>query len=319
MSSHSVDDLLLGKVAPKAPEPVKVEHTTENASPKEDKTVDVVDESADKESLTYTEKFRRDKEEYLSSENEDAQHAEPQDSLKVENKKQSADDSDKFDDKNTDDYGNELPKERVFTEAEVQALIKDRLSRGKYSEQPVQPTPQEVKAATEDFQADPNSEESWEKQLEAFVDSRLEAKEKKVAERQWQERERKVQAEFEAKFTMGVQRYKDFEKVVAGKPITNEMMMAVRTMPDPAAFIYAAAKQQPKELERIAAIPDAYQQATEMGRLEERMKKARTVSHAPKPLARTKGDAATGKDASGARRSVDSLIQEDAKRKLSRR
>jgi hypothetical protein len=87
-------------------------------------------------------------------------------------------------------------------------------------------------------------------------------------------------------------------------------------MADPAAFIYAAAKQQPKELERIAAITDPYVLAAEVGRLEERMKKARTVSKAPKPIAKTRGDIA---DKGLTKTSLDDLIRQDAKRKLGRR
>ena len=111
-------------------------------------------------------------------------------------------------------------------------------------------------------------------------------------------------------------KYSDFQEVVSGKPITNGIMMAARSMADPAAFIYAAAKQQPKELERIAAITDPYVLAAEVGRLEERMKKARTVSKAPKPITKTRGDIA---DKGNVRQNLDDLIRHDAKRKLSRR
>jgi hypothetical protein len=86
-------------------------------------------------------------------------------------------------------------------------------------------------------------------------------------------------------------KYQDFEQVVMGKPLTPQMVIATRGMSDPAAFIYAAAKTQAPELDRISKIGDPYAQAIELGRLEERMRKARsTVSKAPRPIEAPKGD-----------------------------
>ena len=89
---------------------------------------------------------------------------------------------------------------------------------------------------------------------------------------------------------MGMEKYKDFHVTVEKMPITDAMMMATREMKDPAAFIYAAAKLHPAEVQRIAAITDRFSQAAEVGRLEEKMRKARAISKTAKPLSATKGD-----------------------------
>lgn len=212
-----------------------------------------------------------------------------------------------------DDYGNPTEKPKMYTEEEVNRMMRERLARGRHAEQPTQ---QQVNDVAKDFKADPNSDESWEVQLESFIDKTIEKRQAKVQKEQWQEQERSIQAEFEGKFNAGMGKYKDFETVVSGKPLTNAMMLATRSMNDPAAFIYAAAKTQPKELERISQMRDPYQQATEIGRLEERMRKARnTISAAAKPIAPTKGDMPSK---GGDRPNIDQLIQLDAKKRLKR-
>jgi hypothetical protein len=69
------------------------------------------------------------------------------------------------------------------------------------------------------------------------------------------------------------------------------MTIATRAMSDPAAFLYAAAKRHPTELQRISNISDPYVQMVEVGRLEERMRKNKPVSKAPRPLTQTREDA----------------------------
>jgi hypothetical protein len=148
-----------------------------------------------------------------------------------------------------------------------------------------------VKKEAENFKADPNSEETWESQLEQFIDRRLESRDRESRERQWREEENARQVDFESKFTAGVNKYHDFEQVVSGKPIDGKMMLAIRGLENPAAFIYGAAKMHPQELERISRISDQYQQAAEIGRLHERMVKTRVAhSAAAKPLEAPKGD-----------------------------
>lgn len=191
-----------------------------------------------------------------------------------------------------DEYGNPVEKPRVYTEDEVQHMIRDRLSRGRNNEQP-HPTAAHVQEAAKDFKTDPNSEESWEVQLNSFIDKRLEARQAQLKQQEWQHNESQKQADFEVKFNTGMNKYQDFESVVSrvAPSITPSMMLATRSLDNPAAFIYAAAKMHPGELDRISRLNDNFVQAAEVGRLHERMVKQRTgVSLTPKPIDAPKGD-----------------------------
>jgi hypothetical protein len=193
---------------------------------------------------------------------------------------------------NIDEYGNPIEKPRTYTEDEVQHIINDRMAKSRIAlkQQEMQ---QQTQKISEDFKADPNSEESWETQLNTFIDKRLETRQAQLSQQQWQQQEAQRQAEFEAKFSNGMTKYQDFEQVVskAAPSITPSMMLATRSLENPAAFVYAAAKLHPAELDRIARIGDPYVQAAEVGRLHERMVKVKgTVSAAPKPIEVVKGD-----------------------------
>ena len=197
----------------------------------------------------------------------------------------------------TDDYGTEVIKqEKVYTQAEVDARIneavrkrlKERAEEPQY--QPPQPQYQpQPQAAVPEY--DPNSSDSWEVQLESFIENTITKRQQKQQQQDWQRQENENQANFEVRFNQGMSKYQDFEQVVSGKSLTPQMVISTRGMSDPAAFIYAAAKTQAPELDRISKIGDPYAQAIELGRLEERMRKARSpVSQAPKPIAAPKGD-----------------------------
>jgi hypothetical protein len=210
-------------------------------------------------------------------------------------------------DSSTDDYGNPVEtKERVYTESEVQAMIRKRI-KDKY-EAPT-PPPQPIQETA------PVDGDDWQAQLESFVDNTISKREQKQQELRWQQQEQETQANFEIKFNAGASKYKDFESVVMGKALTPQMVLATRGMSDPAAFIYAAAKTQAGELERISQINDRMVQAVELGKLEERMKKSRPVnSAAPKPIAGIKGDMVEAKQKP---RSIDDILvaDENARRK----
>jgi len=221
-----------------------------------------------------------------------------------ENEKSREKSSEKSKDSPIDEYGNPIEKPRLYTEEELQQRIRDRLSRGKHSEpqyqpdnqyqqpQQYQPNQQQVQQAQDSgFQHNPESEQSWEDQLSQFIDNRLEQRQTKAAEQQWRQQEAAKQAEFESKFSSGMGKYQDFHQVVAGKPITDTMMMATRSLENPAAFVYAASKLHPQEIERISRISDPYAQASEVGRLHEKMvKERRMVSAAAKPIEPVKSD-----------------------------
>jgi hypothetical protein len=204
----------------------------------------------------------------------------------------------------TDEYGTKVGKKKLYTEEEVQRMIRERLSRGRNA--------QEVQEAAKEFTPNLESSEDWETQLENFVEQTITKREQKLRDSEWKQHEEKVQAEFEDKFTTGMQKYNDFQKVVSNKPITNAMMLATRNMNDPAAFIYAASKQHPKELERIAKIQDPLTQGVEMGRLEERMKKTRNLPSSPKPAKLISGDASDALPQLG----IDARIAQHAKSKV---
>ena len=192
----------------------------------------------------------------------------------------------------TDEYGSEVAtKKRTYTEEEVQTMIRDRLSRGRQQE--VQQQQYQPQAAPQPAvpEYDPNNSDSWEVQLESFIENTLTKREQQKQQQDWQRQEQETQTNFEIKFNQGMQKYQDFEQVVSGKPLTPQMVIATRGMADPAAFIYAAAKTQAPELDRISKISDPFSQAIELGRLEERMRKARSnVSQAPRPIEAPKGD-----------------------------
>lgn len=214
-----------------------------------------------------------------------------------------------------DDYGTPVEKkERLYTEEEKNEAINQAIRKRLREEHESRPAQQPVQQHTE---AQP-SDENWEQQLESFVEQTLSKREQKLQEQQWQQIQAQQQAEFEVKFNTGAAKYADFEHVVVGKPLTPQMVIATRGMNDPAAFIYAAAKTQAHELERISKIADPYAQAVELGKLDERMKRGKAAaSNAPKPISQAKGDAPERSDK---RPSVDDILRhEDQKRLRGRR
>lgn len=220
-----------------------------------------------------------------------------------------------------DEYGNPVEKPKTYTEEEVQRMIRDRLSRGRHAELQTQPTQhthqQTQQTATDGFQADPNSEDSWEIQLEQFIEKTIEKRTARQTEQQWRQQEAQRQADFESKFSTGMNKYQDFHQVVANKPITDSMMIATRNLENPAAFVYAACKMHPGELERISRIPDSSAQMMEIGRLDATMRKQHTqVSNAPKPVSAVKGDLPVKQNYQP---SIEDRIHQYGKQKVARR
>lgn len=209
----------------------------------------------------------------------------------------------------TDEYGNAV-KKKMYSEEEVQRMMRDRLKRGAHSEA----QNQQMREDARNFQPDPNSSESWEDQLESFVDKVIEKRERTFHEKASQQQAEAQQLKYETNFNAGMRKYADFKEVVKDKPITDSMMLGTRGLSDPAGFIYAASKLNPKELERISRLPDPYAQMMEIGKLDERMRKARaTKSGAPVPITPIKGDAV---EKSRGRSNVDQRIREYAREKV---
>jgi hypothetical protein len=232
---------------------------------------------------------------------------------KVDNKSDKVDkESPKTD---TDEYGTPVTgKKKLYTEEEVNLKIRERLKRGQYAEQ--QQQPQVLQHQTPPNTPESGEDESWEVTLDKYVDKRIDRRQQEAQELQWQQKQRQEQSEFEEKFSSGMSKYEDFKEVVAGQPLTDTMMLATKSMNNPAAFIYAAAKTQPAELERISKIPDALIQAAEIGRLEEKMKKVRNAASHAKPIKTAKSDMVEGKEVK--KQSIDSLIHAHAKTKFRR-
>jgi hypothetical protein len=118
-----------------------------------------------------------------------------------------------------DEYGTKIGKKKLYTEEEVQRMIRDRLKRGQHNE-----SQYEVQNVAKDFTPDPESTESWEVQLETFIDQTISKREQKARDNEWKEREQSIQNDFEIKFTEGMSKYKDFASTVSNKPITEAMM-----------------------------------------------------------------------------------------------
>lgn len=173
----------------------------------------------------------------------------------------------------------------------------------------------QVQKAAADFEYDPNDEASWQQQLTDFVKHTVQNMDTEKQQNERKTHEQRIEREFAQKFTKGMERFGDFREVVGSQPIDDAMTMSLRGMSDPAAFIYAASKRNPQELERISKLPDPYARMVEMGKLEERMRRNKTATKAPRPLGRTREDATTKpivkpKDTTG----DDLLAKADAKR-----
>lgn len=191
-----------------------------------------------------------------------------------------------------DDYGNEKAPTKTYTEDEVNERInkavRDRLSRMEKNQGITQ---QQAQHAEQNFEYDPKADGDWQQQLKQFVRQTYQETIQEERQQIARQREQQIQSEFEAKFHNGMSKFTDFREVVGQQPITDAMTVATRAMKDPAAFLYAASKRHAPELQRISAIPDQYTQMVEMGKLEERMRKNKSASNAPKPLSRTQEDA----------------------------
>jgi hypothetical protein len=217
-------------------------------------------------------------------------------------------------DEELDDYGNVKKPPKTYTEDEVNEMFRKRFKNQPQNEQmPTQNVQNQAKE--QGFEYNPESSESWQTQLERFVESTVSKMHQKEYQRQYQAREMQSQNEFEDKFITGMGRFNDFIEVVEAQPIDVPMTYALRGMNDPAAFIYAASKRHPAELARISNIPDPYAKMVEMGKLEERMRKQSSQTNAPKPLSRTKDDAHMNLKDKKEESIEDMIAKSDAKRR----
>ena len=317
MSISSIDDLLMGVGNSQQPAtPEHKEKVQEQGEKKQQEKPQVIEEDAPE-----TPEYEDDSADEGQDDAGDSEPSDDHDDDEREEKPQHKSDSEEDE---LDEYGNS--KERMSKgmkdrldrkekqhqreieqrEREIQALRQQMANQG---------ASKEVQQAVKDFKYDPNDEVSWEQQLSDFVKHTVNnmASEQQQKERQHQEQQ--AEREFAQKFSRGMERFTDFRDVVASQPIDDAMTLALRGMSDPSAFIYAAAKRQPGELERISKLKDPYARMVEMGKLEERMRRNKPTTKAPRPLGKTREDATTKppvkqKDTTG----DDLLARADAKR-----
>lgn len=222
-----------------------------------------------------------------------------------------------------DDYGNEAEpeneaiRERLARQARKhQAEIDDLRAQLAHSG-----ASREVQNAARDFEYNPNSDGDWQQQLAHFVKQTVSSMGREESETRSRQQEQQLQYEFESKFKAGLEKFHDFAEVVSALPfeISNPMTLATRAMSDPAAFLYAAAKRQPAELERISKIRDPYAQMTEIGKLEERMRRNKPTTSAPRPLGRSIEDSTSSAAKKKSDPSIEDLIRHADAKKLAKR
>lgn len=311
----SIDDLLMG--VGNSQQPATPEHKEMIQSEKEPIEEMEQDDSQYDDGMDDSKPKFEDNNADIDDSSDDTDNQE--DELDEKTAKQAQDDEDEL-----DEYGN--TKERMSQGMKERLERKEKLHqreieqrdrelfelRQKLSQQGAS---SEVQQAAQDFKYDPNDEASWQQQLTEFVKHTVN---NMTSEQQRKERERHedhVQREFHKKFSQGMERFGDFREVVGSQPIDDAMTLSLRAMNDPSAFIYAASKRHPQELERISKLSDPYARMVEMGRLEERMRRNKPTTKAPRPLGRTREDATIKvtpkqKDMTG----DDLLAKADAKR-----
>lgn len=227
-------------------------------------------------------------------------------------------DAEQESDTSQDEYGNDKPKSRTYTEEEkneeVNRAVRERLARLQKNNPQTQ---QDMAAqAQKDFEYNPESNETWQQQLAQFVEQTVTNMSTRQVEQQRAAQEQQAQQEFEKKFFDGMSRFSDFEQVVGSQPITDPMVYASRGLKDPAAFFYAASKRMPDELKRISQM-DPYAQGLELGRLEQKMRKSKTSTNAPKPIEPTRSDTARKPQEKRAN-TIDDLIAQSDRQRLER-
>lgn len=299
MPTSSIDDLLMGGKSPQHPQTPEHEY---QEGPEEVEELEPEDDEG--ESPEYDDEPEDDHME------EQDEADDEEDAPEVKHKKE------------YDEYGNEkepenkeirerLKKQARKYEAEIESLRAQLANQG---------ASREVQQAARDFEYDPEAKGDWQQQLAQFVKQTVNSMTREQEESQVRAREAQAQQEFEGKFREGMSKFHDFVDVISdlGFQITNPMTLATRGMADPAAFLYAAAKRNPQELERISKLRDPYAQMTEIGKLEERMRKNKPTTKAPRPLERTRENASIPAPKKKTEPTIEDLIAKNDAKKLNR-
>lgn len=222
--------------------------------------------------------------------------------------------------KEIDEYGNEKEPENE--------AIRDRLARQAKKHQAElddlrsqlaqQGASSHVQKAAQDFEYNPDESGDWQQQLASFVKQTVNSMSQEKEQERTRSQEAETQRVFESKFRDGMNNFPDFVDVMGqlNFEITNPMTLATRAMDNPAAFLYAAAKRNPEELERISKMRDPYAQMTEIGKLEERMRKNKAATQAPRPLGRNVSDSTAPEPKKESSISGDDLLAKSDARRL---
>lgn len=307
MSSSSIDDLLMGEKTAQHPE------TPENQYNDVPEEIDELESQGEPGELGEPEAHGDPGERRESDPPDDEETKEASESPQRE----------------YDEYGNEKErmskgmkdrldrKEKQHMREMEQRESEINVLRAQLAEQGAS---QHVQKAAKDFEYDPESQGDWQHQLAQFVRQEVASMNRDAQEKTSRAEEAQVQQEFEGKFRKGMSKFNDFTEVISNLPfeISNPMTLATRGMADPAAFLYAAAKRQPQELERISKLRDPYAQMTEIGKLEERMRKNNPTTKAPRPLSRTNEDAAIPNPKKKGDPTIEELIAKSDQKKLAR-
>jgi hypothetical protein len=314
MSISNIDDLLMG-----------VGNTQQATTPehkdklqKQEKAP--IEEMDDPETPEYDDTDDSDHESDDSDDSTDDSHDDTDEESEEKPKRKESD----GEDDEVDEYGN--------TKERMSKGMKDRLDRKEKQHQreieqrdyelqqlrqqlASQGASTQVQKAAADFEYNPDNEATWQQQLTDFVKQTVKSMHTEDQQKEQTNQEQQAERDFHKKFSQGMERFSDFREVVGAQPMDNAMTLALRGMADPSAFIYAASKRQPGEIERISKLKDPYARMVEMGKLEERMRRNKPTTKAPRPLGRTREDATTKpvvkqKDSTG----DDLLAKADAKR-----
>lgn len=285
MSISNIDELLMGGTG-NSQQPSTPEYQEENAPIEEVESDFEYDDSAS----VGDEKPEDEREEHQEEQQKNAKEPE----------------------KEIDEYGNEkepeneairerLARQARKHEAEINDLRAQLAQQG---------ASREVQKAAKDFEYDPEGQGDWQQQLASFVKQTVNSMTREQEQAKHQQIEHEEQVKFEGKFREGMERFDDFREVINGLPcqITDAMTLATRGMDNPAAFLYAAAKRNPQELERISKIRDPFAQAREMGNLESSMRRNKQTTKAPRPLGKSPEDSTMREKPKEKERTGDDLL-----------
>jgi hypothetical protein len=224
----------------------------------------------------------------------------------------------------TDEYGNEKAAARTYTQDEADEyanrIVRERLSRLERNNAQLTPSQQQQakQQGAQGFEYNSENPETWEQQLEQFVEKAFYKIGQREQQQSQQMKERQLQAEFEDRFYKGASKFGDFKEVITALnvDIPDTVTKATRAMKDPAAFLYAAAKRAPEELKNIARIEDPFAQVLALGKLEEKMKMTKPTTKTPRPVGRTQEDSHAPSSKSKREPTIEEMIaHSDAKRR----